>query len=318
VTFEELTLLIDQQLDPSATVARLLELNGFGGGDRSNDLMVVAGSQRYGSVLSPSLGSRLIAEGMSKESYSLSVDIGDPEAVASGLACGGSVRVVVHPSAWLTDIGPHVGARRPFALVTTLDAQSRPTGIQLVTIDDPGDSPGAQEAAQLLARGRAGVSVLDLEHLTLHIHCFIPSSRLLIIGGGVLAKALRIQGDLLGIEVMQSEPGETFPAVGRSDGVVVLDHDHDHVTPLLRHLLQDTEVCYVGSLGSRGTQEERRRRLLECDCGKHLGRVYGPAGLDIGSRSTEETAVAIIAEMISVLRGRSGASLRAVRGPING
>ncbi|MHB1732816.1 XdhC family protein [Ferrimicrobium acidiphilum] len=318
MNFEELSLLIEQQLDPSSMVARLFELNGFGGGDRSNDLMVVAGRQRYGSVLSPSLGSRLIAEGMPEEPNTLSLDIGDREAVASGLACGGSVRVMVHPWAWLPDIRPHVGARRPFALVTALDAQSRPIGIQVATIDLPGDGPGTQQAAELLARGRAGVSVLDSEQLTLHIHCFIPSSRLVVIGGGVLAKALQIQGDLLGIEVTQLEQGEKPPLVGRSDGVVVLDHDHDHVTPVLHHILQDTEVSYVGSLGSRGTQEERRRRLLECNCVEHLGRVYGPAGLDIGSRSTAETSVAIIAEMISVLRGRSAASLRAVQGPING
>jgi xanthine dehydrogenase accessory factor len=318
VTFEELSLLIDQQLDPRSIVARLYELNGFGGGDRSNDLMIVAGQQRYGSVLSPSLASRLIAEGMSQEPYSFSADIGDPEAVANGLACGGSVRVMVHPWGWLADIAPHVGARRPFALVTILDAQSRPTGIQVVTLDDPGDSPGAQAAVELLTRGRAGVSVLDLDHLTVHIHCFIPSSRLVVIGGGALAEALQFQGDLLGIEVAQPGVGETLPLVGPSDGVVVLDHDHDRVTPLLHDLLQETEVSYVGSLGSRGTQEERRRRLQECDCGEHLGRVYGPAGLDIGSRSTAETSMAIIAEMISVLRGRSGFSLRVSRGPING
>lgn len=318
MTFEELSSIIDQGLDPSSTVARLYELNGFGGGDRSNDLMVVDGEHHYGSVLSPSIGVRLFADGASNDPRSLAADIGDPEAVSNGLACGGTVHVMVHPWGWLADIGPHVRSRRPFALITTLDVQSRPTLIKVFTLDDRDDDPGAQAAAELLRHGRPGISVLNLDQKTVHIHCFVPNSRLVVIGGGALAKALQVQGALLGIDVTQSEGGELLPSVGRSDGVVVLDHDHDRVTPLLHGLLQETEVSYVGSLGSRATQAERRRRLQACGCGAHLQRVYGPAGLDIGSRSTEETSMAIFAEMISVLRGRSGASLRASQGPING
>ena len=39
-------------------------------------------------------------------------------------------------------------------------------------------------------------------------------------------------------------------------------------------------------------------------------------GLDLGGRSPEETALSIIAEVVAVKNGRSGASLRATSGRI--
>jgi xanthine dehydrogenase accessory factor len=41
-----------------------------------------------------------------------------------------------------------------------------------------------------------------------------------------------------------------------------------------------------------------------------LARVYAPIGLDIGSQSPEEIAVAIGAELVKVRRGGKAASLR--------
>jgi xanthine dehydrogenase accessory factor len=49
---------------------------------------------------------------------------------------------------------------------------------------------------------------------------------------------------------------------------------------------------------------------------EQLRRVHAPVGLDLGGRTPEETALSIIAEVISVKNGRSGASLRSTSGPI--
>ena len=43
-----------------------------------------------------------------------------------------------------------------------------------------------------------------------------------------------------------------------------------------------------------------------------------PAGLDVGSDGAEEVATAIVAEILAVLRGRSGLPLRQRGGPIHG
>ncbi|WP_298344318.1 XdhC family protein [Ferrimicrobium sp.] len=318
MTFDELNLLGQLELHPEAVVVRLVELRGFGGGDRASDLMVIADSQQYGSVLSPELAMRLLTDPTDAKPRTIMSEIGDAQAVNNGLACGGSVRVMVHPWGWLSEIEPYLGARKAFALLTALDAQGRPTQVRVVALGQSADDVAEQAAAALLERGHAGVSVLNLEDGPVHIHCFLPRPRLVIVGGGVLADTLSTQAQLIGIEAMGYDGVDGFPQVGRSDAVVVLDHDHERVTPLLHVLLSATEVPYIGSLGSRGTQVERRRRLLECGCADQLARIYGPAGLDIGSRSTEETAMAIVAEMVRVLRGRSGESLRDGSGPING
>ena len=72
-----------------------------------------------------------------------------------------------------------------------------------------------------------------------------------------------------------------------------------------------TEAFYLGWLGSRRNQERRRGLLLdEGVAEEELERVSGPAGLDLGAASPEETAVSILAEILAVRAGRSGGPLR--------
>jgi xanthine dehydrogenase accessory factor len=74
---------------------------------------------------------------------------------------------------------------------------------------------------------------------------------------------------------------------------------------------------YVGALGSRQTTEDRNRRLRDAGVAEEeLARVYAPCGLDIGASTVEETAVAILAEIIARRTGREGRPLRESEGPI--
>jgi xanthine dehydrogenase accessory factor len=107
------------------------------------------------------------------------------------------------------------------------------------------------------------------------------------------------------------------PALGTRDAVCVLTHDPKFDVPAIVAALE-TDVGYLGAMGSRRTHAERVARLVEA--GVHddgLARVMAPIGLDIGARTPEETAVSICAEIIAMRTGREAPSLRDQAGPIH-
>ena len=97
----------------------------------------------------------------------------------------------------------------------------------------------------------------------------------------------------------------------------VLTHDPKFDVPLLEVALR-LPVAYVGAMGSRRTHDDRLARLRERGMtDEELARLRSPIGLDIGSRTPEETAVSIAAEIISGRWGGSGSPLRTTEGPIH-
>lgn len=65
------------------------------------------------------------------------------------------------------------------------------------------------------------------------------------------------------------------------------------------------ETGYVGALGSRVSQAQRRERLATLGLSEaQLARLHAPIGLAIGGRTPAEIAVSAIAELIAV-RNRS-------------
>ena len=59
-------------------------------------------------------------------------------------------------------------------------------------------------------------------------------------------------------------------------------------------------------MGSRRTTEARAAALREEELGDDdLARIRAPIGLDIGSRTPAEVAVAVAAEIVSVRRGKT-------------
>jgi xanthine dehydrogenase accessory factor len=97
-----------------------------------------------------------------------------------------------------------------------------------------------------------------------------------------------------------------------------LTHDAKFDVPALVAAL-DTEVGYVGAMGSRRTHADRLERLRDAGVGgSALARIRAPIGLDIGARTPEETAVSICAEIIAQRTGRHDARpLRDTDGPIH-
>ena len=107
--------------------------------------------------------------------------------------------------------------------------------------------------------------------------------------------------------LIRAWPEEAFAEIRLTSHsyVVVLTHDPKFDIPALACALR-SEATYIGAQGSRITQEARRKELLAQGFAEtDLERIRAPIGLDIGSRTPEELAVSILAEMLAVRYGKA-------------
>lgn len=112
--------------------------------------------------------------------------------------------------------------------------------------------------------------------------------------------------------VLSKWPDEAFEELGGIDAatyLTVITHD-PKLDDMALTLALRAEPAYIGAMGSRRAQADRRERLLALGFeDEDLTRVAAPVGLDLGAVETAETAVSIIAEMIACKYGRSGGRL---------
>ncbi len=92
---------------------------------------------------------------------------------------------------------------------------------------------------------------------------------------------------------------------------VVMTHNLGRDIDYLR-ALGNEPLAYLGSLGSR----KRVERLYE-GSGLSTTQLRAPAGLDLGSETPEEIALAISAEILAITSGRAAESLSRSSGPIH-
>jgi xanthine dehydrogenase accessory factor len=230
------------------------------------------------------------------------------EAQRFGLPCGGTVQVVLEPLGvqsqlreLLAAVEQHQVVRRRLEMATGL--------VSLLP---------CQEGDALRFDG----AVLETVHG--------PRWRLLIIGGGQLARCLATLAVMLDYLVTVCEPreeyhegwdavdGVTLSRVMPDDLVIAMDLDPRSAVVAVTHdpKLDDlalmealkTPAFYVGALGSRRNNEGRRRRLTGFDLSEaEVARLRGPVGLNLGGRTPPEIALSIAAEMTALRRGRPAA-----------
>jgi xanthine dehydrogenase accessory factor len=167
---------------------------------------------------------------------------------------------------------------------------------------------------------------LSLGHDTLR-QCFGPRLRMMLVGAGQLAHNLAELGLAMDYEVIVTDPREQFlnqwegPDVGLVQGMpddVIREHgaDRHSIIITLTHdpriddmaLMEalGTEAWYVGALGSKRTTEKRLARLRQLDISEaQIARLHAPVGLEIGSKTPIEIAVAIMAQLTSLRRQRN-------------
>ncbi len=204
------------------------------------------------------------------------------------------------------------------------------------SIDDPELSQAIIDNTSALAKQRADTfrvpSVRGIADVL--IETIEPPHALVVIGSSAAARALLPLANALGWQttLVDRDPARlrtadlpaglntvcatpenltsALPLDGHSS-VVVMTHNLEHDMAYLG-ALQGAPVAYIGALGSR--ERVARMRGNGALNGLH---VHAPAGLDIGSETPEEIALAIAAEIMAVINRRSGGSLRDNNGNIH-
>lgn len=246
----------------------------------------------------------------------------DEQAFAAGLACGGTIDAVI-------------SVVRPDDQ-TVLDAleraaDDRPSVVGIVT---EGPATGSFVASPPTV-GATGIRASSDDAVLDVVAPRRP--RLILLGAGEHAAAICRVAAAAGFSVSVCDvwdalvTAERFPAAdalrtaipdeflteldarGELDAqtsICVLTHDLRLDIPALRVALAST-AGFVGAMGARRTVA-RREDLLRADGvpDAQIARLHSPLGLDLGGSSPEETAIAVLAEIVAARHGGTGAALR--------
>lgn len=113
---------------------------------------------------------------------------------------------------------------------------------------------------------------------------------------------------------------DAAPAPDPRTAAVVMTHNYERDRALLRELLP-SDAGYIGILGPRVRTEQLVGELRDGGAALtegQLARLHGPVGLDVGAETSEEVALAIVAEIQAFFAAAPGRPLREKKGAIHG
>lgn len=245
----------------------------------------------------------------------LSFGVSDETAFAVGLACGGTIRVLVEPvgsvlpEAMLADLVAARAAHQPLAYAvhpeTGQRALYRPDQDAAADARLRSDKAGFEEDGRFIAPHN-------------------PPLRLIVVGAVHIAQALVTLARVCGYAPILIDPRDSFAAAERFPGETVLDdwpdealaalapdartaivtltHDPKLDDPAIRFALR-SKAFYLGCLGSKKTHAARVARLQAAGFSEaEIARIHAPVGLDIGAKTPGEIALSVMAQITQVLR----------------
>ena len=220
-----------------------------------------------------------------------------------GLPCGGVLKLVVEPFTQREQAEALVSALEKRRLITrTLDIRS---GVSQL-VEQPSQSFFSFNDNVLTRQfGPAWQVILigagDLSYYVAQILMALNYRLVICDPRREYADTWRLDGT----EVSTLMPDDLIRerAIDEHTAIITLTHD-----PKIDDLALLEALCspafYVAALGSSKTQTSRRKRLLELGLSPdQVERLYGPAGLPIGSHTPMEIAVAIAAQMVALRNG---------------
>ena len=261
----------------------------------------------------------------------MSFGVSDDEAWDVGLTCGGRISVFVEPldPAWWSTVTPHIQRHQPATTVTLLDGDDAGGKVLLgpdgqLEFRSPALDLAVAQQLSLVNETRSGRAAIDGHDVLVDRH--EPGPQLIIVGGVHVAMPLQAFARELGFrvalidprrvfatperfpdvdQILHSYPDKALPQLGLDGNtcVAVLTHDPKIDDPALLTALTGP-VPYVGVLSSPRTHKQRLKRLHAAGLTEEqTARIRTPIGLEIGSRTPEEIALSIMAEIVSVRSG---------------
>jgi len=236
----------------------------------------------------------------------LDFTVSNDQAWEVGLSCGGRVRVLVEA----------IEAKLPF--VERILAATGPVILQT-------DCKSGETSLRAGDHNAGKSRLVETDGQVVFTQVFEQPVKLYIIGAVHITQAMVKIGRSLDIAVTVIDPRTTFASPARfpdvddlcSDwpdealmareitsgtAIVTLTHDPKLDDPALEVALK-SPAFYIASLGSRRTHAARVERLAAKGFTEdQIGRIHGPAGLDLGAKTPAEIALSVMAEMISIYR----------------
>lgn len=305
-----------------AALATVIETWGSAPRQAGSQLAVSGAGDMVGSVSGGCVEGAVVTEALDalvdRKSRILTFGVSDETAFAAGLACGGTIRVLVEPvgagdealaEPLLADLVAARASPRPVALVTATATWAR-------SLVDPGQDLATD------ARLKSDRSGMEEDGRFIAVHN--PPLRLIVVGAVHIAQPLLTVARSCGYACSLIDPRAAFGSAARFPGEVIVDdwpdealarlapdartaivtltHDPKLDDPAIRTALQ-SQAFYLGCLGSRKTHAKRVDRLTEAGfSAAEIARIHAPVGLDIGAMSPAEIAVAIMAQITATLR----------------
>ena len=305
-----------------AALATVVETWGSAPRQAGSQLAISKDGQIMGSVSGGCVEGAVVTEAIDAmddgKPRLLTFGVSDETAFAVGLACGGTIRILVEPigetgnrlpETLLASIVEARTMRRAIAYAVNPEAWTR-------TLLKPTEDPAAD------ARFRSDKSGMEDDGRFICIHN--PPLRLIVVGAVHIAQPLLAIARACGYDPALIDPRATFGSAERFPGetvveewpdealsalkpdsrtaIVTLTHDSKLDDPAIRIAL--TSPCfYLGCLGSTRTHAKRVARLLEEGFSEdQIARIHAPVGLDVGAKTPAEIAVSIMAQITERLR----------------
>ena len=286
-----------------------------------------------GGCLEGDLAERAAAVFASGSPQAVTYDLGqnDEELWGLGVGCDGLMRIFLQPLESGNNYEPftsmnraYEGAREESAL--TVIASEHPelsAGAGIVSSD--GSTSWTNISSELaghlsLEECQEGFQSISLQNQKVEflLSTLHPPPSILVLGAGLDAEPVVRLADELGWRVVIADHRPAYISAGnfekaehvvchpatetfseldasRFSACIVMSH-HLATDRIYLRQIAETDIPYVGLLGPAN----RRDRLIAelGDCAMRLqGRLFGPAGLDLGARGPAPIALSIIAEM---------------------